>query len=60
LLLYGIRSAFLNGDPLGDVVELFLRRDDAERFLAECLRDEPGWANVLSVEAVELAATSAS
>ena len=28
--LYGIRSAFLAGDPLGDVVELFLRREDAE------------------------------
>jgi len=31
VLLYGVRSALLEGDPLGDVVELFAPREDAEQ-----------------------------
>ena len=53
MILYGVRDARLDGNVLGDVVELFTRREDAEQFLAECLADEPEWADVLSVEAVE-------
>ena len=52
--LYALRSALLGGDALGDVVELFVRRKDAEQFVAECLAEEPGWADVLSVEPLEL------
>ena len=51
--LYAVRSALLAGDPLGDCVEVFLCREDAERFLSECLADEPEWRDVLTVEAVE-------
>ena len=51
--LYAVRSALLDSDPLGDCVDLFLRREDAERFLSECLADEPGWRSVLIVEDVE-------
>jgi hypothetical protein len=32
---------------------VFLRREDAEATLAGCLRDEPKWANVLSVATIE-------
>jgi hypothetical protein len=41
---------------LGDSesIDLFLREEDAERALEECLRDEPQWAGLLSVEPVEL------
>ena len=53
MILYGVRDARLDGDVLGDVVELFLRREDAEQFLGECLTDEPEWADVLSVEPLE-------
>jgi hypothetical protein len=40
--------AFLDGDPLADVVELFVRREDAETFLAEFL-EGPGWVKPLAV-----------
>jgi len=43
-----------SGVALGRGV-LFLRREDAERFLAECLEDEPGWRGVLEVVETELA-----
>jgi hypothetical protein len=33
---------------------LFIRREDAERFLDELREDEPGLAELLSVEAVDL------
>ena len=51
--LYGVRDALAEGDILGDIVELFIRREDAEQFIAECLVDEPGWAGVLWVEPLE-------
>ena len=53
VILYGLRDARLDGDVLGDVVELFASREDAVQFVAECLADEPEWADVLSVEPVE-------
>ena len=53
MILYGVRSARLDGDVLGDVVELFASRKDAEHFLAECLADEPEWAYALSIEPLE-------
>lgn len=52
-LLDGIRLARLEGDPLGDVVELFVRREEAEQLVADRLADEPVWADVLSVEPLE-------
>ena len=51
--MYGVRSALLEGDRLGDVVELFLRREDAERFLADCLADEPEWTDVLGIVEID-------
>ncbi len=38
---------------LGDVVEFFTSREGAERFIAECLADEPDWRDVLAVQLVE-------
>ena len=35
-------------------IELFARREDAERFVEEVRDDEPELAELLSVEAVEL------
>ena len=51
--LYGVRDALAEGDILGDIIELFIRREDAEQFLAECLADEPKWAYALSIEPLE-------
>jgi hypothetical protein len=39
---------------LSEAVELFVRRADAERTLAELLRDEPQWQGLLRIEAVEI------
>jgi hypothetical protein len=41
---------------LGDseAIDLFLREEDAERALEECLQDEPQWAGLLRVGLVEL------
>jgi len=40
--------------PLGDAVEAFLRREDAERFIAEVRRDGPELARHLRIEEPEL------
>jgi hypothetical protein len=46
-------------DPrLEEAVELFIRREDAERVLRDWDRDEPQQAGLLSVEAVELETSS--
>lgn len=40
---------------LDEAVELFVRREDAERMLSELLRDEPQWRGLFRVESIELA-----
>jgi hypothetical protein len=52
--LLGVRAYALVelGDP--EAIDLFLREEDAQAALEDALRDEPGWAGTLSVEAVEL------
>jgi hypothetical protein len=42
--------------PLGDAVETFIRRDDAERFIDAVRRDEPELASNLRIEGRELEA----
>ena len=49
-------SALLAADLLGDCIELFLCREDAERFLADVEADDSEAAEPLSVEAVEFEA----
>ena len=39
-------------------VELFVRREDAERTLAELLHDEPSWRNVFRIEEIDLGEAS--
>jgi hypothetical protein len=39
---------------LAEAVEVFVRRADAERTLAELLRDEPQWQPLFRIEAVEI------
>jgi hypothetical protein len=38
-----------------EAIDLFVRREDAERALADCLHDEPQWQGLLYLEEVELA-----
>jgi len=42
--------------PLGEAVETLLRRRDAERFLEDVRRDDPGLASHLRIEERELEA----
>jgi hypothetical protein len=41
-------------------VELFARREDAERTLAELLHDEPEWRDIFRIEPIELGELSAN
>ncbi len=42
--------------PLGDAIDVFVRREDAERFIEEIRRDDPGLAEPLRIEERELEA----
>jgi hypothetical protein len=42
--------------PLGEAVEVFIRREDAERFIDEVSNDEPQLASHLRIEERELEA----
>ena len=53
MLFYGIRSAFLDGDPLGAVIELYPTREEAEEAVGAWDRDEPEAAGLLDVIEVE-------
>jgi hypothetical protein len=41
-------------------VELFVRREDAERTFAELLHDEPEWRDMFRIEVIELGELSAN
>ncbi len=43
-------------NPLGDAVETFIRREDAERFVEEVRGDDPEFAADLRIEERELEA----
>ena len=42
--------------PLGDAIETFIRREDAERFIEEVRGDDPELASYLRIEERELEA----
>ena len=37
-----------------EAIDLFLREEDAENELEECLRDEPQWTGLVRIEQIEL------
>ena len=39
---------------LVEAIELYVRREDAERTLAELLHDEPEWRSLFRIEEIEL------
>jgi hypothetical protein len=57
VVVYGVRTVSepVGTHPFGDFIETFVRREDAERFIADCLRDEPEW--VLEIVEVEVEAS---
>lgn len=46
------------GDP--EAIDVFLRSDEGQRALADCLRDQPEWRGLLRVEEIEFSVTSES
>jgi hypothetical protein len=45
---------------LPEPIDVYVRREDAERTLAELLRDEPSWRTLLSIAEIALSAPAAS
>jgi hypothetical protein len=45
--------ALTSSDMTGETLDLYLSRKDAEAELAEILRDEPNWKEVLRVVPIE-------
>ena len=57
MLVYAAVDDGLSPDfPLGDSLEVFIRRDDAERFIEEVRGDDPELASYLRIEERELEA----
>ena len=57
VILYAVVDDALSRDfPLGDAIEPFVRREDAERFIEEVRGDDPEIAAKLRIEERELEA----
>ena len=57
MIVYAVVDDALSPDfPLGDAVETFIRRENAERFIEEVRGDEPELAARLRIEERELEA----
>jgi hypothetical protein len=57
MIVYPVVDDALSPDfPLGDSLEVFVRREDAERFIAEVRGDDPELAAKLRIEERELEA----
>jgi len=55
MIVYAIIDLRSSPDhPLGDAVETFVRREDAERFIEEVRGDDPDLASYLRIEEREL------
>jgi hypothetical protein len=55
VIVYAVVDLGLSPDfPLGDSLDVFIRREDAERFIAEVRHDAPEEARSLHVEEREL------
>jgi hypothetical protein len=57
VIVYAVVDDALSLDfPLGDTLEVFVRREDAKRFIEEVRGDDPALANHLPIEERELEA----
>ena len=57
VIVYGVVDDALSPDfPLGDSLEVFIRREDAERFIENVRGDDPEVAAKLRIEERELEA----
>jgi hypothetical protein len=58
LTFYGLTDFRLAGSELGEVIEFYSSREEAEEALRDVLTDEPEWEGELGVVAVELGETT--
>jgi hypothetical protein len=57
MIVFAVVDDALSHDfPLGDALEVFIRREDAERFIEEVRGDDPDLAAKLRIEERELEA----
>ncbi len=57
MIVYAVVDDALSPDfPLGDTIETFIRREDAERFIEEVRSDDPELTSYLRIEERELEA----
>ena len=57
MLVYSVRDLTTSHNhPLGEAVDVFIRREDAERFIEEVRGDDPDLASYLRIEERELEA----
>ena len=57
MIVYAVVDDTLSpASPLGDAIDVFVRRGDAERFIEEIRHDEPELAEPLRIEERELEA----
>lgn len=55
MIVYAVVDTRLSlTSPLGDAIETFVRRENAERFIAEVRNDDPDVASSLRIEEREL------
>lgn len=55
MVVYAVVDLSLSvASPLGDSIEVFIRREDAERFVEEIRGDDPELASQLRIEEREL------
>jgi hypothetical protein len=53
--VYGLADARLAGTEVGEVVEVYVDRGEAERAVRDLLADEPAWHEHVRLVEVELA-----
>ncbi len=54
MIFYGLADSRLVGTELGEVIEMFASREQAEDALRQVLADEPSFQGVLGVVEVDL------
>jgi hypothetical protein len=60
VIVYAVVDDSLTRHLLGDSIDVFVRRQDAERFIAEIRGDDPELAKALRIEERELEAGNAN
>jgi hypothetical protein len=58
LVFYALTDSRLTDTELGEVVEFFASREEAEKALRDVLADEPDWDRQISVVEIDLGKAS--